>query len=94
MLVERNTAIDGSGTDYHAIDVRFLPSGEGGDTKDNLLQKLGDKLKNKVDWYRVGYHQCTHRDGDGSSGPCDWVDSNDWPDGGSVPSDINDFDVS
>lgn len=73
-LVEQNTAIDGSGTTYHAVDVRFVLT----NTKSNLLQKFEDKLQNKVAWYRVGYHACTHRDGDGSSGSCSF-DPNDDP---------------
>lgn len=56
-LTERNTEIDGSGETYWAIDVRFLPT----EDKANLLQKYTDKLVNKVAWYRVGYHNCTHR---------------------------------
>lgn len=73
-LTERNTAIDGSGETYYAVDVRFLPT----DDKENLQQKFTDKLVNKVAWYRVGYHACTHRDGDGSTGPCSWDDSVEW----------------
>lgn len=73
-LTERNTALDGSGAAYHAIDVRFLPD----DSKSNLQQKFRDKLVNKVDWYRVGYHACTHREGDGSTGPCSWDDTTEW----------------
>lgn len=91
-LTERNTAIDGSGETFHAIDVRFLPDADGGDTKDNLLQKFTDKLENKVGWYRVGYHECTHREGDGSSGPCSWDDSTEWTDKDvSIPSGVPGF---
>lgn len=73
-LSERNTATDGSGETYYGIDVRFLPD----DDKANLQQKFTDKLKQKVDWYRVGYHEFSHREGDGSTGPCDWQDSAEW----------------
>ena len=73
-LSERSTASDGSGTTYDALDVRFLPD----NSKANLQQKLTDKLENKVAWYRVGYHACTHRDDDGSSGPCSWDDVIEW----------------
>lgn len=73
-LTERNTETDGSGATFYAIDVRFLP----GQAKSNLQQKFTDKLENKANWYRVGYHACTHRDGDGSSGPCSWDDSAEW----------------
>lgn len=73
----------------HRVDVRFLPD----NSKDNLLQKFTDKLENKVDWYRVGYHACTHRDGDGSSGPCNWDDSTEWSDKDvSIPQGVPDFD--
>lgn len=68
------TGVDNSGTQYYAIDVRFLPD----NSKSNILQKFTDKLKDKVDWYRVGYHPCTKRDGDGSSGPCEWTDKTEW----------------
>lgn len=44
------------GTDYARIDVRFKKS----DAKDNLQQKLLDKLKDKVAWVRVAYHECAH----------------------------------
>lgn len=73
-LTERNTQVDGSGETFYSIDVRFLPQ----DNKANLQQKFTDKLVNKVEWYRVGYHECTHRDGDGSSGPCSWDDWVEW----------------
>lgn len=89
-LRQRNTEIDGSGTDYYAIDVRFLPN----QSKANLLQKFTDKLENKVAWYRVGYHACTHREGDGSSGLCDWDDSAEWiAKGVSVPTGVPTFDA-
>lgn len=87
-LTERTTAIDGTGEMYHGIDVRFLPE----NSKDNLLQKVTDKVENKVDWYRVGYHACTHREGDGSSGPCSWDDWEDWTDKDvSIPSGVPSF---
>lgn len=73
-LTERTTDIDGTGETYHSIDVRFLPE----DSKANLQQKFEDKLVNKVDWYRIGYHACTHRDNDGSSGPCSWDSRMEW----------------
>jgi len=73
-LTGRNTKPDGSGATYYAIDVRFLPD----NAKDNLQQKFTDKLVNKVGWCHVGYHACTHRDGDGSSGPCSWDDVTEW----------------
>lgn len=68
------TELDGGGETYYAIDVRFRED----DPKANLLQKFEDKLKEKVAWYRVGFHSCTHRDGDGSSAPCSWEDTVEW----------------
>lgn len=79
--------IDGSGTDYWRIDVRFYQT----DTKANLQQKFGDKLKNKVGWYRVGYHACDHDEVGVNASDCAWQDSEDWPDTASVPSDIPTF---
>ena len=73
-LSEHNTATDGSGTTYHALDVRFLPD----NSKANLQQKFTDKLENKVGWYKIGYHACTHRDDGDSSGPCSWDDVTEW----------------
>lgn len=90
-LSERNTEIDGTGGTYYGVDVRFLED----DTKSNLLQKLEDKVKDKVDWYRIGYHACTHRDGDGSSGPCSWDDATDWTATDvTIPSGVPTFDVT
>ena len=87
-LSERTTKLDGSGETYYGVDVRFTED----DTKSNLLQKFEDKLKDKVAWYRVGYHACTHRDGDGSSGPCDWDDKTEWTaKDQSIPSGVPDF---
>lgn len=82
------TEVWGTGETYYSIDVRFLPT----DDKDNLQQKFTDKLINKVDWYRVGYHECTHRDGDGSSGPCSWDDWTEWTASGvTIPSGVPSF---
>lgn len=71
-LSERTTNLDGGGETFHALDVRF----EREDTKANLQQKFADKLTEKVAWYRVGYHSCTHDSPDG--GPCSWDDSTEW----------------
>lgn len=70
-LTTLNTEDDGSGKVYYGSMVRFVPD----HTKNNLIQKFSDKMDNKVAWYRVGYHACTHRDGDGSTGRCGWDDS-------------------
>lgn len=51
-------ALDGS-LICHSVPVRFVEN----DTKSNLYQKFTDKLKEKVDWWRVGYHTC-HSDQD------------------------------
>lgn len=71
-LTEHNTALDGSGTTYYAVDVRFTED----DTKANLTQKFSDKLDNKVGWYRLGYHSCGHDSSNG--GPCSWDDRTEW----------------
>jgi hypothetical protein len=71
-LSESNTELDDSGVTYYTIDVRFLQD----DTKDNIVQKFTDKLDNKVDWYRLGYHLCDHDESSGS--PCSWDDSVSW----------------
>ncbi len=73
-LKERNEGIDGSNITYHAVDVWFLPD----NSKANLQAKFEDKLQNKVSWYRVGYHQCTHREGDGTTGACPWDSQLEW----------------
>lgn len=73
-ISEVNTELDGTGVTYHTVTVRF----EETDTKANLLQKFTDKLKNKVDWYRVGYHVCDHDASDPTG--CSWDDSVDWTD--------------
>lgn len=83
-----NTAIDGSGTDYLVGDFRF----EWTDDKTTLLDNCEATLQDHVDWYRLGYHECTH-DGDGA--PCGWDDKVEWTASGvSIPSDISDFNTS
>lgn len=56
----------------HFIPIRF----EQTETKANILQKLTDKLKEKVAWHRVGYHACDHDEQDAT--PCSWSDSAEW----------------
>lgn len=88
-IIEYNTEIDGSGDTYHSIPVRFLQE----DTKDNLLQKFTDKVKDKIAWYRVGYHECSH-DKDNSS-PCEWQDKVEWTDKDvTIPDGVPDFEVA
>ena len=71
---ERLGDLEDPSTAYWGVDIRI----EKTDTKANILQKLGDKLKNKCDWYRAGYHECTH-DEDPPQ-PCSWEDRQDWTD--------------
>ncbi|UTF52749.1 hypothetical protein [Natronosalvus rutilus] len=88
-LHERNTATDGTGEVYYTVDVRFLEE----DTKANLTQKFEDKLVNKVDWYRLGYHSCTHDESNG--GPCLWDDRLEWTDKDvTIPNGIPSIDIS
>lgn len=67
------TQVDGSGTTYYQVTVRFHKD----QSKDNLLQKFTDKLKDKVDWYRVGYHDCIGHDTD-TEHHCGCDDKTDW----------------
>lgn len=84
-LRQTNTREDGSGTEFYAIDVRFLPASG----RANIQQALESRLGGGVAWYRIGYHACTHREGDGSSGPCSWDSVTEWSaDGESVPADV------
>ena len=88
-LNERNTAIDGSGETYYAVDVRFLKE----ETKANLTQKFTDKLENKVAWYRLGYHDCAHDESNG--GACSWDDKTEWTDKNvTIPDGVPTIDVS
>jgi hypothetical protein len=61
---------DPGATEYFQGEFRF----ELDDAKDNLLQKAADKLKNKVPWFRLVYHQCDHdtEAGDGCSSEERW----------------------
>lgn len=69
--------------------MRFLLT----DAKANLLQKFTDKLMNKVDWYRVGYHECDHDEADRTG--CGWQDTAEWADTNvTTPSGVPDFEVS
>lgn len=87
-LSERNTEIDGTGVGYYGADVRFLKD----DTKANLQQKFTDKLKDKTDWYRVGYHNCEHDEA--ASTPCAWDDRTDWTAKDvTIPAGVPTFDV-
>lgn len=78
---------DEDGTEFYVGNYRFLLD----DAKDNLLQKAGDKLKTKLDWYRLGYHLCEH-DSD-NPGPCTWEDSREWTSKNTaeIPADVPDF---
>lgn len=60
------------------------------DAKDNLWTKLEDKLVNKHDWYRLGFHVCEHDDR--PVGNCGWDEKREWVDKDVViPSEIPDF---
>lgn len=88
-LSERNTALDGSGVVYYSVSVRFQMA----DSKANLLQKLGDKLKQKVDWCRIGYHACSHNENSPSG--CEWSDSVEWTaKDTTIPSGVLGFEVT
>lgn len=85
-LTERTTE---AGETYHDIDVRFLPT----EDKANLQQKFTDKLVNKADWYRVGYHACDHDEENAS--PCSWDDAAEWTAKDvQIPEGVPTFDVS
>lgn len=93
-LSERNTEMDGSGATYYATDVRFLLT----DAKSILLQKFTDKLKDKVAWFRVGYHECTHHPLDEPNQPCSFdpaeeptADATEETFGTAIPSGVPDF---
>jgi len=73
---EHKIALADSGTDVMWLhgSYRF----ELTDAKDNLLQKAGDKLENKVPWYRLVYHQCDHDEDDRPG--CPWDEKQEWTD--------------
>lgn len=81
------TATTDASPPYYIGTYRFELS----DAKDNLLQKCGDKLKNKIDWYRLGYHVCEHDVADPT--PCQWEDDREWTSTNtpSIPSGVPDF---
>lgn len=85
-LREVNTESDGSGVVYWNGICRFYLS----DEKDNLLTKCEDKLVNKCDWYRLGYHNCDHDESDRRG--CSWDDEREWTDKNeSIPPEVPDF---
>lgn len=87
-LSEQNTQLNGTGTTYHMVSVRFLLE----NSKSNLLQKFQDKLKTKVNWYRVGYHSCTHDENDPT--PCNWDDAVEWTaEDVTIPTGVPSFEV-
>lgn len=88
-LKEKNTELNGSGSTYYQVDVRFLKD----DTKSNLVQKFEDKLQNKVDWYRLYYHDCIGHDTD-TTHHCGWGDDREWTAKDvTIPSGVPTFDV-
>lgn len=86
-VINTSPGIDGE-TVYYGGTYRFTKES---DAKDTLLQKCGDKLKNKLDWYRLGYHDCDH-DEQASDG-CSWDGEREWTstNTASIPADIPDF---
>lgn len=72
------------GTPYWQGDYRLTFDSE---PKANLYQKLEDKLVNKPDWYRVGYHECEHDETDPT--PCAFTDIREWTDKDvTIPSEV------
>lgn len=76
----QNTALDGSGEDYHFCLYRF----DGGQTKSNIISDIETELSNvSASWYKIESHECYHDDGSGRCG--DWgTDST----SGTVPSGV------
>lgn len=75
--------------EYYLINVRFHED----DTKTNILQKFEDKLKDKVSWYRVGYHVCDHDSTTGDG--CSFIDLTEWTAKDvTIPDDIPDIEIN
>lgn len=53
-------------------DVRF----EFDDEKPELLEQIETDLAGITNWYRIGYHECSHDEGNG--GPCSWDNAIEW----------------
>lgn len=78
-------------TAYYQVDIHFDRT----DTKDNILQKLGNKLKNKCDWYRALYHECDHDESGDSGCPWDIWEQDDWTaKGQTIPEYVRDINQS
>lgn len=78
---------NGDNTTTHISgDYRFIQE----ETPAELLDDLESRLQSLQGglWYRVGYHQCTHDEGDPD--PCEWDEKRE---NGTVPSDIPAIDV-
>lgn len=69
-----HTGNGGTGVAYFRGLFRFTLD----DAKDNLIQKASDKVKNKVAWFRLLYHQCDHDEAD--RGDCTWDERWNWED--------------
>lgn len=79
--------VDGTGgTDAFVFTARFELSSDG---KDNLLQKVSDKFKQKVAWFGLAYHECDHDAAD--RGGCVWGERWEWTDKNvTLPADVDD----
>lgn len=76
-----------TGTEWWRGDYRLTFDSE---PKANLFQKLEDKLVNKPDWYRAGYHECSHDEADRAA--CSFDDAREWTDTGvTIPGEVPDF---
>lgn len=90
--VSLNASLVDDSVEYYAVDVRF----ETTDTVSTLLGDVTNDLEGSVEWYRIGYHSCTH---DGDGGDCSFDPSVDtdavareWTASSvTIPSEVPDF---
>lgn len=76
-----------SGTEWVTGDFRFLSS----DDKTALLNDAESTLQNEVNWYRLGYHICSHDEQSTTS--CGWEDVREWTKNKNttIPSEVQTF---
>lgn len=75
---------DNPGSEYFGFTARFELSSDG---KDNLLQKVSDKFKQKVAWFGLAYHECDHDD---DRSGCVWGERWEWADEDvTLPTDVD-----